>query len=200
MQFSSHSCLPGVSSPRTSPYSSFAQNARTSLIRTLTNENHRLIMNSTLAVLWLYSRSSRSGSYGVIRVIDHILGSLPVSRNHMTPKTEVTCVLERWVSPYRSTRCHNPGDEHLTASLSRSSCTIFYAWRELKAEINKAVDRLFGWCGRGSANVLSPWFEKLQEEIMQKIERICLSEPQQLFVYRTCDVTTVFLVALGVSE
>jgi len=87
-------------------------------------------------------------------MIGHILGYLPMSPNHMlalitvTLKTEITCVLERWISPYRSTRCHKPGGEHLTVSLGISSCTIrccvcCSAWRELKAEINKAVDNFF---------------------------------------------------------
>jgi hypothetical protein len=62
-------------------------------------------------------------------MIGHILGYLPVSPNHMfaliavTLKTGVKCVLERWIYPNRST-CHKPRDEHLTASLVISSCTI----------------------------------------------------------------------------
>ena len=60
----------------------------------------------------------------------------------------------------------------------------------MKAKINKDVDRFFDWRDRGSANILSPGFKTLQEEILQKIERIRLSEPQHVSVYRTCDVTT----------
>ena len=60
----------------------------------------------------------------------HILGYLPVSPNHMlalitvTLKTGVTYALERWISPYISTRCHSPADGHLTASFAMPSCTI----------------------------------------------------------------------------
>jgi hypothetical protein len=140
-------------------------------------------MNSTWAVLWLHSRSSRSGSYESTRMIGHILGYLPVSPNHMlalitvTLKAEITCVLERWISPYRSTRCHKPGDEHLTASLAIPSCTVrccvcSSAWRELRADIIKAVDKSFGWCDRGPADVLPSGCEKMQEEILQNMQRI----------------------------
>jgi len=165
-------------------------------------------MNSTWAVLWLHSGSSRSKSYGRIYMIGHFLGYLPVSPNHMlalitvTLKTEVTCALERLISPYRSTRCHNPGDEHLTASLARSSCTIGRKSNDVvtasghggnwKQKLIKLLTKFLGWCDGGPANVLSPGFKNLQEEILQKTERIWLSEPQQLFVYRTCDVTTVW--------
>jgi hypothetical protein len=60
---------------------------------------------------------------------------------------------------------------HNTTEVLRC-CHCFSPWRELKAEIKKALDKFFGWCDGGPANILSLELEEPQEKILQKIEQI----------------------------